>query len=336
MDRFDALQAFARVVETGSFTKAAGALHMSKTTVTQLVQQLEARLRVKLLNRTTRRVGLTPDGAAYHERVLRVLVELEDADTSLSGANAVPRGRLRIDVPAPLASLVLVPALPDFHHRYPDIQLNLGVSDRAADLIGDSVDCAVRGGEVTDPSLVARRVGELAMGVFAAPGYLAQAGTPAHPADLAEPQHRIIGYRSPRSGRLVPIVLRRGDEQVTVQARHATSVDDGNAYLAAGLAGLGVVSMPRYMGAPHAASGALQPLFTQWEIEPMPLSIVYSPNRHVSAKLRAFMDWLARLLADRAHMDSGWASPPILSSRGNDAASPPAPPPMRTGRAPAR
>ncbi|MFN3440420.1 MAG: LysR family transcriptional regulator, partial [Acidovorax sp.] len=194
MDRFDAMQAFARVVEAGSFTKAAQTLHMSKTTVTQLVQQLEARLRVKLLNRTTRQVKVTADGAAYYERVVRLLADLEDADTSLSSAVASPRGRLRVDVPSPLARLILMPALPAFHARYPEIQLHMGVSDRMVDLIGDNVDCVLRGGEITDPSLIARHVGDLPIGVYAAPSYLQRAGTPLHPGELEDPHHRTVGY----------------------------------------------------------------------------------------------------------------------------------------------
>lgn len=148
MDRFDAMQAFARVVETGSFTKAAATLHMSRTTVTQLVQQLEARLRVRLLNRTTRQVNVTADGAAYYERVVRLLADVDDAETSLSSASRAPRGRLRVDVPSPFARMILVPALPAFHTRHPEIQLDLGVSDRRIDLIGENVDCVVRGGTI--------------------------------------------------------------------------------------------------------------------------------------------------------------------------------------------
>src|SRR5690554_4625320 len=174
MDRFDAMQAFARVVETGSFTKAAETLHMSRTTVTQLVQQLEVRLRVKLLNRTTRKVNVTADGAVYYERVLRLLADMDDAETSLSSALASPRGRLRVDVPSPFASTLLIPALPQFYAKYPDIQLHLGVSDRVIDLIDEHVDCVVRVGEVTNQSLVARHVGNLSLGVYASPGYLAQ------------------------------------------------------------------------------------------------------------------------------------------------------------------
>lgn len=176
MDRFDALQAFARVVESGSFTKAALTLHLSRTTVTQLVQQLEARLRVKLLHRTTRRVRVTPDGAAYYERVVRLLADLDDADASVSTAAAAPRGRLRVDVPSPLARLVLIPALPAFHAQYPDILLHMGVSDRPVDMVGDNVDCVLRGGPLSNPALVARHVGDLQLRVYAAPSYLQRAG----------------------------------------------------------------------------------------------------------------------------------------------------------------
>ncbi|RZJ07861.1 MAG: LysR family transcriptional regulator [Rubrivivax sp.] len=297
MDRFDALQAFALVVETGSFTQAARVLDMSRTTVTQLVQQLEARLRVKLLHRTTRRVRVTDDGAAYYERVARLLGDLEAADASLSNASAALQGRLRVDVPSPLARLVLVPALPSFHARYPEVQLELGVSDRMVDVISDPVDCVLRGGDLPDSSLMARRVAELPMGVYAAPGYLQTVGMPAHPQDLAIEPHRVVAYRRWRSGTVAPLVLKRGDETVAVQGRHTLSVDDGNAYLAAGLTGLGALWLPRYMAEPHEACGELVALLTDWQVEPMPLYLAYPPHRHVSAKLRGFMDWIVELMA---------------------------------------
>lgn len=300
MDRFDAMQAFARVVEAGSFTRAADTLHMSKTSVTQLVQQLEARLRVKLLNRTTRRVALTADGAAYYERVVRLLADLEDADTSLASASASPKGRLRVDVPAPLARLILVPALPAFHARHPEIQLDLGVSDRVVDVIGDNVDCVLRGGELTDSSLVARRVGDLRLGVYAAPGYLARAGTPVHPRELEDSHHRIVGFLRSRSGTLAPIALSRAGEQFVPQGRHVVALDDGNAYAAAGVAGMGVLWLPRYMAAPHLVGGELVPLFEDWEVASMPLYLVFPPNRHQSAKLRVFIDWVDELMAKHA------------------------------------
>ncbi|HGA2320379.1 TPA: LysR substrate-binding domain-containing protein [Pseudomonas putida] len=296
MDRINAMQAFARVVETGSFTKAADTLNMSKTSVTQLVQQLEARLRVRLLNRTTRKVNVTADGAAYYERVIRLLADIDDAETSLSSASTAPRGRLRVDVPSPLARLLLIPALPGFYARYPDIQLTLGVSDRIVDIIEENVDCVVRGGEITDQSLVARHVGDLQLGVYATPGYLQRAGTPLHPSELEEGPHRTIGYLWFRTGKALPLVLQQGDDRLEVQGRSALTVDDGNAYLAAGLAGLGVLWLPHYMAKPHLASGELVPLFEDWQLAPMPLYLAFPPNRHVSAKLRLFIDWVMELM----------------------------------------
>lgn len=296
MDRFDAMQAFARVVETGSFTKAATTLHMSKTTVTQLVQQLEARLRVKLLNRTTRKVNVTADGAAYYERVVRLLADLDDAETGLSSAATVPRGRLRVDVPSPFASHVLVPAMPEFHQRYPDIQIDLGVSDRMVDIIGENVDCVVRGGELTDQSLMARRLGDLRLGVYAAPSYLQRLGTPGHPGDLDGSDHRVIGFLWARTGRPLTYTLHRGTESVKVQGQPVLSVDDGNAYLAAGVAGMGVLWLPDYMAKAPLARGQLVPLFQDWRLDAMPMYIAYPPNRHISVKLRVFIDWVAQLL----------------------------------------
>lgn len=297
MDRFDAMQAFVRVVETGSFTKAAETLYMSKTSVTQLIQQLEARLRVKLLNRTTRKVNVTADGAAYYDRAVRVLADVDDAETSLSAAAVLPRGRLRVDVPSPFARFILIPALPAFYAKYPDIQIDLGVSDRRVDLIGENVDCVVRGGELTDQSLMARRIGELQLRVYASPSYLQRAGTPHHPRDLEDPRHRIVGYRWARTGKLFPIVTRRGDETVPVQSRYALAVDDGNAYIAAGLAGVGVLWLPTYMAREAVERGELLPLFEDWQLDTMPMFVAYPPNRHISVKLRVFIDWIVGLMA---------------------------------------
>lgn len=300
MDRIDAMQAFAHVVEARSFTKAAATLNLNKATVTQLIQQLEAHLRVQLLNRTTRKVAVTADGAAYYERVVRLLGDLDDAETSLSSASTSPRGRLRVDVPSPLARMVLVPALPAFHARYPDIQLDMGVSDRKVDLIGEHVDCVVRGGEVTDQSLIARRIADLQLKVYAAPGYLAREGTPLHPSELEDTHHRIVGFLWSRTGRTFPYAMQREEERLHVQGRHTFSMDDGNAYLAAGLAGLGVLWLPDYMARQHHSQGELVKLFEDWRMDSMPLYVALPPSRHVSAKLRAFIDWVAALMAANA------------------------------------
>lgn len=296
MDRFDAMRAFARLVEAGSFTKAAQTLHMSKTTVTQLIQQLESRLRVRLLHRTTRKLGVTPDGAVYYERVIRLLADMEDAENSLSSAAMTPRGRLRVDVPSPLARLILVPALPAFHARYPDIQIDMGVSDREVDLIGDNVDCVLRGGQITDQSLIARHVGDLQIGVYVAPSYVERLGAPAHPRELQNTDHCIVGFLSSRTSKIDPLVLCSENERIEITSNYVLAVDDGNAYLEAGLVGLGVIALPNYMAAAHQAVGALIPLFTQWRISPMPLYLAFPPNRHVNAKLRVFIDWIVEVM----------------------------------------
>ena len=153
MDKFSAMQAYVRVVEAGTFTKAADSMGLPKPTVTRLIQTLEAHLQTKLLNRTTRRVTVTADGAAYYERALRILSEMDELESSMSRAKTNPRGRLRIDVAASVGELLLIPALPDFHARYPEIQIDLGVSDRPVDLIGENVDCVLRGGVITDQNL---------------------------------------------------------------------------------------------------------------------------------------------------------------------------------------
>jgi DNA-binding transcriptional LysR family regulator len=196
--------------------------------------------------------------------------------------------------------MILAPALPAFHARYPEIQLDLGVSDRMVDLLRDNVDCVLRGGELTDSSLVARRVGELRLGVYAAPGYLERVGTPSHPRELEDTHQRIVGFLRARSGTVAPVTLRRDGEHIEVQGRYVVAVDDGNAYLAAGLAGMGILWLPHYMAEAHAARGELVPLFDGWRLDPMPMYVAFPPNRHVSAKLRVFIDWVDELMVQHA------------------------------------
>lgn len=166
------------------------------------------------------------------------------------------------------------------------------------DLIDENVDCVIRGGVLTDPSLVARQIGELKAGLYAAPKYLDTIGVPTHPAELEADPHRIVGYRGSRPSGAMPYVLRRGDETLTIHGRHLLAVDDGNAYLAAGVAGLGVLWLPDYVAAEHERHGELVRVLTDWQVDPMPLHIAFRPNRHVSAKLRVFVDWVAALMAE--------------------------------------
>ena len=296
MDQFLALRVFARVVEAGTFTKAADSLDMPKPTVTKLIQSLETHLAVKLLNRTTRRVTVTADGAAYYERTARLLTELEEIDASLSNAQASPKGRIRVDVGASVARQIIIPALHAFHARYPDIQIDLGVGDRPVNLIADNVDCVVRGGKLEDESLVARRIAQLAFMTCAAPGYLEAHGVPADPAELQR-DHRVVAYFSAGSGRVYPLEFSRDGEQTELYCRYVVSLNDSNAYLAAGLAGLGVIQLPAFMAAEHLARGELVPVLADWTTPSMPIYVVYPPNRHLGAKIRVFADWMAELFA---------------------------------------
>lgn len=301
MDQIQAMRVFVRVVEAGTFTRAADSLSMPKATVTKHVQALEDRLRVRLLNRTTRRVTVTADGAAYYDRVVRLLTDLEDIEASMTNARANPRGRLRIDVGTSMAQLLIIPHLAEFHERYPDIQVDLGVSDRVVDLISDNVDCVIRGGELSDQSLVARRIGSLEFITVAAPKYLAQRGTPQHPQDI-EKEHDCVIYFSPQSGRHYPLEFHKGDESIDILGPYRVSVNEANAYINATLAGLGVAQVTSFQAQRHLESGALVQLLPDWTQNTLPIYVVYPPNRHLSAKVRAFVDWAAELFQRVPHL----------------------------------
>ncbi|MDW8847305.1 LysR family transcriptional regulator [Erwinia sp. MMLR14_017] len=294
MDYFTAVKAFIQVVEAGSFVKAAQALDLPRNTVTKHIQSLESHLRVKLLNRTTRRISLTNDGTAYYERMVRVVDQWLEAESDLTSAQARPHGKLRVDMGSTMATMLVIPALPDFQKRYPDLQLDIGVSDRPVDLLGDRVDCVIRGGTLSDPSLIARRLGSLKFVTCATPEYLAAHGTPLHPGDL-EKDHQMIRYFFAGTNRRLPVEYVRAEERITVDANYFVSVNDSNALLAATLAGLGVVQTLMFMAEPHFKSGALVQLLQEWSMEPNPIYIVYSPNRHLSARVRVFVAWLVGL-----------------------------------------
>lgn len=300
MDKLTAMQAFIRVVEAGTFTRAADSMGLPKARVTRLIQMLESELQTRLLNRTTRRVMVTADGAAYYERAVRLLGDLEELESGMTRARAQPRGRLKVDASAAVAIPILIPALPDFQARYPDIRLELGVSDRPVDLLGDNVDCVLRGGEITDLSMVARKIGETALLTCAAPAYLRKHGTPRHPRELDDPDkgHLMVRYFSPRTGRITPFVYSRGDEEVAVEGQYQLALDDVAAVVAAGLAGLGIIHAPSFLVQEHIGSGALEPLLLDWSSETVALHVVYPPNRHLSNKVRVFVDWVADLFEE--------------------------------------
>ncbi|KIS44541.1 LysR family transcriptional regulator [Kosakonia radicincitans] len=291
MDQLQAIRAFARVVEAGNFTRAADSLEMPNATLSKLVQELEAHLGVRLLQRTTRRVTVTPEGRDYYDKTARILRDLEDIDTSFNSVRSHPRGQLRIDVGGSTARDVLIPALPEFLARYPDIRIDLGVSDRAVDLISDNVDCVIRGGPLDNSSLIARQIGAATLLTCATPAYLKAFGTPAYPDELKN-GHRLVSYLSPQTGRAFPLRFERDGEKCEIKVDHRIGVNESNAHLAAGLAGLGIIQTFSYALESALKSGALVEILRPWRPAPYPFHVVYPQNRHVTHRLRVFIDWL--------------------------------------------
>ena len=294
MNKLQAMEVFVQVVDAGGFTRAAENMQLPKATVSTLVQSLETALSVKLLHRTTRQVSVTSDGAAYYERCLRILSDVREAEESLSTNRASPSGRLRVDVSTGMANDLLIPALPDFFARYPDIRLDLGCSDRAVDLIEEGVDCAIRGGNLPDSALIARRIGVLHFVTAATPGYLDKHGRPTHPSELVD--HRCINYFSSKTGKTMDWDFVRGDETLVIPIPACLAVNDSTVYTTAALQGLGVIQMASYKIETLVHSGLLELILEDWISEPMPINIVYPQNRHLSAKVRVFVEWVADLL----------------------------------------
>ena len=293
MDRFQAMQVFTRVVDANSFTLAADTLGLPRATVTTTIQGLERLLKVRLLNRTTRRLSLTPDGAAYYDHCVRILADIEDAEASFHDVTRGPKGRLRIDTPPSIGRLILLPALCDFHSRYPDIELAIGMTDRPVDMVQEAVDCVIRVGELQDSSMVAKRIGTFESITCAAPSYLERYGEPKTIGELDD--HRAVHYFSGRSGRNIDWSFTVNGQVREVAVQGAVSVNDAEAYVTCGLKGFGMIQPARYMVAAHLESGALQEILPAWKPQPMPISVVYLHNRHLSPKVRVFVDWISEL-----------------------------------------
>ncbi|MGM9484287.1 LysR family transcriptional regulator [Roseateles sp. NT4] len=298
MDQLLAIRALARVIEAGSFTRAADSLNMPIATVSKLVRDLESHLGVRLLQRTTRRLTVTPEGQDYYARSSRVLRDLEDIDGAFNLARGKPRGQLRVDVGGSTARDVLIPLLPDFMALYPDIRLELSVSDRSVDLVGDNVDCVIRGGAMESSSLVARRLGEAVLITCAAPAYLKRFGTPAYPEELKN-GHRLVAYVSSDTGRPVPFRFERDGKPAEIKVDHRMGINESNAHLAACVAALGIVQTFGYAAAEALGDGRLVEILEDWRPARYPFQLVYPQARHVPHRLRVFMEWLLEVFPAR-------------------------------------
>lgn len=298
MDHFSAIRVFIRVVETSSITRAAAHLSMPKSTASKLLAELEVALGVRLLNRTTRAISMTDEGSRYYREVAPLLSRLSDVEAELKNDGSLPRGPLRVDVHSAMAHSVLIPILGEFRALYPGIQLVLGISDRPISLVEEAADCVIRLGRLTEASVVARLLYEDRLVTCASPEYLAKRGVPSTPDDL-ERHHELVGYFSAASGAAQPFVLQRADLLRQLDHMHILT-NDSTGQLGMLLAGFGVGQVYETTARSHLESGRLVPVLREWAAPSAPVSIVYPPAKRNNQRVRLFVDWIVKRLAQGA------------------------------------
>jgi len=284
------MELFTKVVEVGSFTKAADTLQISRPQVTLAIKDLENAVGARLLHRTTRKVTLTAEGEAFYERAKEILVGVADA-TSMFGRLGDPvRGRLRINLPSVLGQLPFLNALATFSEKYPEVEIALGISDRFIDLVAEGVDCALRIGDLASSSLIGRQVGSVKMVSCAAPKYLGKFGEPLKIEDLA--RHRVVQFLSGGSRRALPWCFLVDGAEQTYTGKGSLSVNEANAYVHAAVAGFGLIQAPGFMVEQQLKDGSLVQVLEPYRPKPMPVSLVYPSRSHVAPQVTAFADWL--------------------------------------------
>jgi DNA-binding transcriptional LysR family regulator len=296
MDQLEALRVFVRVVERRSFTLAAEDLSYPRSTATEAVQQVEKRLGVRLLQRTTRTVRPTLDGEAYYQRCLAILSDLEEAESVFTGAK--PKGTLRIDVHGTLARYFMLPALPRFFAMYPDIRLHIEEGNRPLNLISEGVDCILRAGEPADTSMVGRRVALLPRGTYASPKYLKQHGIPRTPDDLAG--HRRVGYISSARGEVEPLRFTSAGKAQAMTLPSLVEVVSPDSNVACAELGLGLIQVPHYRVEAAIKARKLMPVLEKFPPPALPVYVLYPQRRQLSPRVRVFIDWVAAEFAERA------------------------------------
>ncbi|OHV13917.1 LysR family transcriptional regulator [Kushneria phosphatilytica] len=296
MDRFESLTLFTRIVETGSFTRAANMLEIPRATATLAIQQLEARLGARLLERTTRQVRPTPEGRIFHERCIQLLSELEEAETLVKPGAASPSGILRIEMHGTHAQRIVLPRIREFRHLYPALDVVLTSGDRRVDLVGEGIDCALRAGVPEDSSLVGRKLAEMSQVICASPDYLAYAGHPRHPDELTH--HQVVRFFSgnqPVDSTLEVMVKGRSQ---AFEAGGWMTVNDAASYVMAALQGCGLIQLPRFSVADRLEHGELVEVLPDWEQPVLPLWAVYPQRRQLSPRVRVFIDWVVEVYRD--------------------------------------
>lgn len=303
--RFETILAFVRVAETGSFSEAARRLGLSKSMISRQVSSLEADLGVRLLHRTTRSLSPTEAGRGYLERCQRILADLDEANLLVSHLQAVPRGRLRVSAPLSFGIGHLSACLPEFLDRYPEIELDMGFTDRHVDLVEEGWDVAVRIGRLADSSLIVRRLAPIRRLAAASPGYLARRGTPTRPEDLS-------GHDCLTHGNMVHSEWRFMGEDgkpLQVEVRGRFHAANGDALRAMALAGQGIVLLPTFFIGDDIREGRLVPLLEPYIALDISLNAVYPHGKHLSPKVRAFVDHLAGSFGPEPYWDRGITEP---------------------------
>lgn len=290
MDQIQAMRIFTRIVELGSFSRAAERLQLPRATVSNALKRLEQRLGVRLLLRTTRQVQVTSEGTLYYQRCVQLLGALEEADTLFSHQKLQPSGKVRIDMPHSLAREIVIPALDDFYRRYPDLTLALGANDTHVDLLREGVDCVLRAWETEDDSLVARRIAMLPQLTCASPAYLAAFGVPQ---SIDQLQHHLaVGYFSLASNRDYPLEFCRNGKVELRELPAKLSVSGADAYTSGCRAGMGLIQAAHYSLAPWLQKGELIEVLAETPPPPMPIYVMYPPGRFLAPRVRVLIDWL--------------------------------------------
>lgn len=293
MDRFLAMRVFNAVFESGNFSRAARRLRMSNASVSTLVQNLEAHLGVKLISRTTRSMHPTDDGIAYYERSRRILADLEETETLLSRTRSRPQGPLRVDLPTTFGRLYFIHALPRFIERYPDIQLTITVTDRRVDIMHEGVDAAVRTGLLEDSNFIARKLYDARFIACASPAFIARHGEPESPEDLK--RFPCLGFMSPFTEQVTQWQFNRGTEQYVHSVDGKVNIMNADALVEAAIAGVGIIYLLDISVNRALAAGQLRALLPDWQTSVLPVSVLYPHTRHLSAKVRAFADFVAEM-----------------------------------------
>lgn len=294
MDSLEQLRTFLHVAERGSFTRAADSLGLPKASVSLAVQRLETAMGTQLLHRTTRRVQLTADGEQLFQRARDLLDDVEELQGMFRRDIAQLRGRLRVDMSSGLARFLVMPRLPDFLQRHPGLEIEISGTDRRVDLVREGFDCVLRVGALDDNTLVARPLGSMPVVNCASPAYLAAHGTPHVLEDLHA--HRLVHYVSTLGQRSSGFEYFDGEQYRTLPMSGAVTVNSGDGYNAAALAGLGIIQVPQLGVRQALQEGLLVEVLPQLPAEPMPVTLLYAQRRHLPARVRVFMDWVAALL----------------------------------------